>query len=80
MVLQTIALPTELPRREPHFTRRLATRAQPQLRLPDHVAAWAAPGASKVRERWDSGRVMDRVEDAYALAAGAHIQADEAMA
>jgi glycosyltransferase involved in cell wall biosynthesis len=37
-------------------------------------------GAAKVAERWDWERVMDRVEDAYARAASAHVPAGEALA
>lgn len=36
--------------------------------------------SEQVRQRWDRGCVMDCLEHAYALAAGAHIRADEAMA
>lgn len=39
-----------------------------------------AAGHAKLIERWDWDRVMDRVEDAYARAASAHIHADEALA
>ena len=38
-------------------------------------------GATKLRERWDWERVMDRVEDAYSRALGqAHSDIDEALA
>lgn len=37
-------------------------------------------GASKVAERWDWDRVMDRVESAYERAAATHLPADEALA
>lgn len=37
-------------------------------------------GYAKLRERWEWDRVMDRVEDAYARAARAHLSADEALA
>jgi len=37
-------------------------------------------GAAKLAERWDWERVMDRVEDAYRRAAGAHLPAGEALA
>ena len=43
-------------------------------------ARMGAAGEAKVRERWDWERVMDRVEDAYTRAAGAHVEADEALA
>ena len=39
-----------------------------------------AAGSQKLLERWDWERVMERVEDAYAHAAGAHVRADEALA
>ena len=37
-------------------------------------------GASKLRERWDWERVMDRVEEAHLRAIAAHLPADEALA
>lgn len=37
-------------------------------------------GNAKLRERWDWDRVMDRVEDAYQRAIGAHLPAGEALA
>jgi glycosyltransferase involved in cell wall biosynthesis len=43
-------------------------------------ARMGAAGELKVRERWDWDRVMERVEDAYARAVGAHVEADEALA
>jgi len=43
-------------------------------------ASMGAAGYRKVIERWDWGRVMDRVEDAYARALGAHVPAVEALA
>jgi glycosyltransferase involved in cell wall biosynthesis len=37
-------------------------------------------GNTKLHERWDWDRVMDRVEDAHRRAVGAHLPADEALA
>jgi glycosyltransferase involved in cell wall biosynthesis len=37
-------------------------------------------GNAKLRERWDWGRVIDRVENAHQRAIGAHLPADEALA
>ena len=37
-------------------------------------------GNAKLRERWDWGRVIDRVENAHQRAIGAHLPVDEALA
>src|SRR6266508_6480130 len=51
MVLQTIALPTELPRRSPHFTRKLARESNVRATngLGNHVAPgtqWSTPSST----------------------------------
>ena len=59
----------------------VARAIQELLDDPARRAAMGSAGATKLRERWDWERVMDRVEDAYSRALGqAHSDIDEALA